>query len=229
MPLTLQSQLMENVLVIRCHGRIVAGAEVNALQAEMDKHAELRKKVVLNLADVDYIDSSGLGALVRAYGTLRSAGGSLQLCQVSRAVHQVLEVTHLLGVLPPHSSEREAIEAFDQPSPDEVVGSRPGILCIDSSKDLLAYLRALLTNSGYEVHTAWNLADARQMVSFMKPKLLICGAGILELPAAAAAIERFRQSGPDIQVLNLPSDFSTAEAGQAGTDLVDSVRSLLTT
>jgi anti-sigma B factor antagonist len=229
MRLTLQSQLLEHVVVIRCQGRIVAGAEVNALQAEMDKHTEIRKNVVLHLADVDYVDSSGLGALVRAYGTLRAAGGSLQLCHLSPTVLQVLEVTHLLGVLPIHSSESEAIEAFDRRSPEEHLGSsRPGILCIDSSKDLLAYLRALLTNSGYEVHTAWNLADARQLVGAMKPKLLICGAGILEMPAAAAAIERFSQSGPNIQVLHLPPDFSTAEAGQAGTDLVNSVRSLLT-
>ena len=229
MRLTLQSQLMEHVVVIRCQGRIVAGAEVNALQAEMDKHTEFRKKVVLHLADVPYKDSSGLGALVRTHGVLRAAGGGLQLCQVSASVLQVLEVTQLLGVLPTHSSEGEAMEAFDKRSPDQHMGlSRPSILCIDPSNDLLAYVRALLTNSGYEVHLAWNLADARQLVSAMKPKLLICGAGILELPTAVAAIERFRQSGPNVQVLHLPPDFSTAEAGQAGADLVKSVRSLLT-
>jgi hypothetical protein len=49
------------------------------------------------------------------------------------------------------------------------------------------------------------------------------------LPTAAAALEKFRQSGPDVQVLHLPSDFSTAEAGQAGVDLVNRVQSLLTT
>jgi anti-anti-sigma factor len=229
MGLTLQSQLLEHVVVIRCQGRIVAGAEVNALQAEMDKHTEFRKKVVLHLADVAYIDSSGLGSLVRAFGTLRAAGGSLQLCQVSPAVLQVLDVTNLLGILPTHSSESEAMEAFDRRSSDQFMGTRPTVLCIDSSKDLLAYLRALLTNSGYEVHTSWNLADARQMVSAVRPKLLIYGAGILELPAAAAAMERFRQSGPHVQVLHLPADFSTAEPGQAGTDLVNRVRLLLTT
>jgi anti-anti-sigma factor len=229
MRLTLHSQLLEHVVVIRCQGRIVAGAEVNALQAEMDKHTELRKKVVLHLEEVAYIDSSGLGALVRAYGVLRAAGGSLQLCHVSPSVLQVLELTKLLSVLPNHSTESEAVEACYEGSPDRATdSSRPKILCIDSSRDLLAYVRALLTSSGYEVHTAWNLADAKNLVGAMKPRMLICGAGIVALPMAAAALEKFRQSEPNVHVLHLPSDFSTTEAGQAGVDLVNRVQSLLT-
>jgi anti-sigma B factor antagonist len=221
---------MEDVVVIRCQGRIVAGAEGDALQAELDKQTEIRKKVVVHLAEVNYIDSSGLGALVRAFGVLRAAGGGLKLCQVSPFVLQVLEVTKLLSVLPTHSTETEAIEAFRKRAYHEAIEpSRTRIVCIDTSKDLLAYVRALLTGSGYEVHTAWNLADGKNLVSAMKPQMVICGAGILGLPMAAAALEKFRQSGPHIQVLNLPSDFSTAEAGQAGVDLVNHVQSLLTT
>jgi anti-anti-sigma factor len=229
MRLTLHSQLMEHVVVIRCQGRIVAGAEVDALQAEMDKHAEIRKKVVLHLAEVAYIDSSGLGALVRAFGVLRAAGGSLQLCQVSPSVLQVLEVTKLLSVLPTHATESEAIEACYGRSPHEAAqASRTRIVCIDASKDLLAYVRVLLTRSGYEVHTAANLPDAKILVSAMRPQMVIYGAGMLGMPMAAAALEKFRQSSPNVRVLQLASDFSTAEAGQAGVDLVNQVRSLLT-
>ena len=54
---------------------------------------------------------------------------------------------------------------------------------------------------------------------------MICGAGIMVLPTAGAVLEKFRQSGPNVQVLQLPSDFSTAEAGQAGVDLVKRVQS----
>ena len=229
MRLTLHSQLIENVVVIRCQGRIVAGAEVDALQAEMDKQTELRKKVVLHLAEVAYIDSSGLGALVRAYGVLRASGGSLQLCQVSPAVLEVLKVTKLLSVLPTHSTESEAVEACYGRTPHEAAeGSRTRIVCIDTSKDLLAYVRALLTRSGYEVHTAANLGDAKILMSAMRPQMVICGAGVLGMPMAAAVLEKFRQSSSQVQVLQLPSDFSTAEAGQAGVDLVNQVRSLLT-
>ena len=230
MRLILHSQLTDQVVVLRCQGRIVAGAEVNALQAELDKHTEIRKKVVLQLAEVDYIDSSGLGALVRAFGVLRSAGGSLKLCQVSPFVLQVLEVTNLRSIFPSHSTESEAIAAFrDRAYPEATESSRTRIVCIDTSKDLLAYLRALLAGSGYEVHTAWNLADAKTLVNVIKPQMAICGAGILGLPTTPAAIEKFRQSVPDIQILHLPPEFSTAEAGQAGTDLVNRVQSLLTT
>ena len=230
MRLTLHSQLLEDVVVVRCQGRIVAGAEVNALQAEMDKHTEIRKKVVLHLAEVAYVDSSGLGALVRAFGVLRAGRGSLNLCNVSPFVLQVLQVTKLLSVLPTYPSETEAIEAFYRRSPHETIDwSRTRIVCIDTSRDLLAYVRALLTRSGYEVHTALNLADAKNLVSAMKPQMVICGAGILGLPTAATALEKFRQSGPNVQVLHLPSDFSTAEAGQAGVDLVNHVQSLLKT
>jgi anti-sigma B factor antagonist len=219
---------LEQVVVLRCQGRIVAGAEVNALQTQLDKHTVLRKRVVLNLAEVDYIDSSGVGALVRAYGVLRSSGGGLKLCQLSPFVLQVLEVTHLNSVLPTYSTEAEAIDAFSDPAHhDAMEFSRNRIVCIDPSKDLLAYVRAVLAGAGYEVHTAWNLADGKNMVNAMKPQMLICGAGIAGLPLGEALLERFRQSGPNVHVLELPPDFSTAEAGQAGTDLVNRVKSLL--
>ena len=64
MQLILQSQNIEDVAVVRCQGRIVAGAEADALRRELEKLTHLRKKVVLQLADVTFIDSAGLGALV---------------------------------------------------------------------------------------------------------------------------------------------------------------------
>jgi hypothetical protein len=57
---------------------------------------------------------------------------------------------------------------------------------------------------------------------------VICGAGVAELTTGAAALEKFRQSGLGIQILHLPSDFSAAEAGQAGVDLLNRLQSLLT-
>ena len=223
-------------MVIRCRGRIVAGTEVEALQVELEKQTQIPgtnlltvQWVVLQLAEVDYIDSSGLGALVRMFNALRAAGGSLRLCQVSPLVLKVLQVTKLLSILPTHSSEQEAIEAFYGRSPHEAIAlSRTKIVCIDTSRDLLAYVRALLASSGYEVHTASNLADAKRLVSAMQPKVVICGAGMLELPTGDAMVEGFRRR-PNVQILHLPSNFSTTEAGQAGIDLVNRVQSMLTT
>jgi anti-anti-sigma factor len=236
MRLTLQSQTMDDVVVIRCRGRIVAGTEAEALQVELERQTQIPgtnlltvKWVVLQLAEVDYIDSSGLGALVRVFSALQAAGGGLRLCQVSPFVLKVLQITKLVSMLPTHSSEEEAIEAFCRRSPHEAIElSRTKIVCIDTSRDLLAYVRALLASSGYEVHTASNLADAKSLVSAINPKVVICGAGMLELPTGEAVVEGISQR-PNVQILRLPSDFSTAEAGQAGLDLVNHVQSLLTT
>src|SRR4051812_8188043 len=158
MRLTLHSQLMEDVVVIRCQGRIVAGAEVEALQAELEKQTKLpgtnflkAKRVVLQLAEADYIDSFGVGVLVRMFSVLRAAGGGLKLCQLSPFVFRVLQVTNMLSVFLTYSSEREAIEAFSKVprSPHDVLGSsRTRIVCIDSSSDLLAYVSALFKSSG---------------------------------------------------------------------------------
>ena len=73
MQLILQSQNIEDVAVVRCQGRIVAGAEADALRRELENLTRVRKKVVLQLADVGFIDSAGLGALVRLFGVLQSA------------------------------------------------------------------------------------------------------------------------------------------------------------
>jgi len=239
MRLTLHSRLMEDVVVIRCQGRIVAGAEVEALQAELEKQTKLpgtnfliAKRVVLQLAEADYIDSSGVGALVRMFSVLRAAGGGLKLCQLSPFVLRVLEVTNMLSVFLTYSSEREAIEAFSKVprSTQEALGSsRTRIVCIDSSSDLLAYVSALFKSSGYEVFTTRRLGDAMTLVQATRPRVVICGPGMLALPTGEAALEKFRQSGPNVQILLLPSDFSTADAGQAGADLVNRVQSLLTT
>jgi len=83
MELTLQSEATEFVVIIRCKGRIVSGDAVRALQLETEKLTHLKKRVVLQLAEVSFIDSAGLGALVRLFGSLRAEGGGLKLCQLS--------------------------------------------------------------------------------------------------------------------------------------------------
>jgi len=98
---------------------------------------------------------------------------------------------------------------------------------VDTSQDVLAYVAALLKRSGYEVFATRVLEEAATLVYSKLAKLVICGPGVLALPAGAAAIERFRDSKPTIPVLVLPPDFSTAEAGQAGLDLVNQARSLI--
>lgn len=227
MELSLQSQKIGDVVVIRCQGRIVVGAEIASLQQELENLTVLTKKVVLHLGEVTFIDSVGLGALVRQFGVLRAKGGDLKLCQVSPFLLQVLQVTNLLRIFPLHASEAEAIQAFSQAKQfhEETFGtSKTRIVCIDPSHDLLAYVSALLKRSGYEVITTRNPSDALLFMMVTKPQILICGPG---MQANESAMQGFAALKPNVHLLQLPSDFSTGEAGQAGTNLVNRVRQLL--
>ena len=227
MQLSLQNQKVDDIVIIRCQGRIVVGAEINSLQREFERLTQLTKKVVLQLGEVSFIDSVGLGALVRQFGILRVHGGDLKLCQVSPFLLQVLEVTNLLRIFPIYASEAEAMQAFSKGPQfqEETFGtSKTRIVCIDPSHDLLAYLSALLKRPGYEVITTRNPSDALLLLKVTKPQILICGAGT---QTNEAAMKAFTELNPKVELVLLPPDFSTGEAGQAGIDLVNRVRLLL--
>jgi anti-anti-sigma factor len=225
--LTLQTQNVGSVVVVRCRGRIVSGDEVRFLQLELEKQTDLTKNVVLHLAEVSYVDSGGLGALVRIFGVLRADGGDLKLCELSPFVVQVLQATNLLKVLRPYRSEKEAIDAFSaRPEAPEETSHTSSIrvVCLDTSLDLLAYLKVLLQRSGYEVFTTRYPSDAVALAIGTKPRVIVCGPG---MHARESAIEKFQQSAPNVHLLHLSPDFSTSEADQAGSDLVNRLRSLL--
>ncbi|MGO9642982.1 MAG: anti-sigma factor antagonist [Candidatus Acidiferrales bacterium] len=227
MNLALQSETVGKVVVIRCQGRIVTGDETLSLQQEIERHARATKKIVLQMAEVKYVDSGGLGALVRIAGVLRSYHGDLKLCQISSFVHQVLQATGLLKVFHTYASEKEAVDAFlEGPQSDGEAPSRLGatVLCIDTSLDLLAYLSALLKRSGYEVITTKTLVDAKMLVNVTRPDVAVCGPG---LQANEFAIENLRESAPKVPFLMLSSDFSTTDASHAGLDLVERLHALL--
>src|ERR1700689_5171577 len=71
-----------------------------------------QKKIALNLADVDYIDSSGIGELVSGFTTVRSAGGELKLLHLTKRVHDILQITRLFTVFDVQSDEANAVRSF---------------------------------------------------------------------------------------------------------------------
>ena len=238
MRLTVASQVIGEVVVVRCRGRITFGPEAEALEAEVDRQTKLGRtdtflvnRVVLELGETDFIDSSGLGVLVRLFGVLRNAGGGLKLCRMSEKVLRVIEITSLGTLFPAYASEAQAIEAFSSSmARSQSEGQEPPktrIVCVDTSKDLLAGLSALLTRSGYEVFTTRYIGEAATLAGATGPQVVICGPGMTAVPTAAATIERIRQSGRNLRILQLPPDFHTAEAGQAGQDLVAQVQALV--
>jgi anti-sigma B factor antagonist len=236
MELTFESHIIDKVAVIRCKGRITYGPEAEALETEINRQTKVAgtdtfkfTRVVLQMGEIDFIDSSGLGAIVRLFGVLRAAGGGLKLCQMSAKVLKVIEITHLGSLFPAWTSEAQAIEAFStapRSQGERTESLKTRIVCVDPSMDLLAGLNALLTRSGYEVYTTRYIGEASTLTRATRPKVLICGPGMADVPTAAATIDQLRQNA-DLQILQLPSDFHTSEAGQAGQDLVSQVQSLV--
>ena len=114
MALLIDSREVAHVTILDVRGRIVLGDEIHSLrEAVRNLVAEGKKKIILNLADVDYIDSSGVGELVGCFTTVRNAGGELKLLNLTQKVHDVLHVTKLYTVFDIRDDEFNAVKSFD--------------------------------------------------------------------------------------------------------------------
>jgi anti-sigma B factor antagonist len=104
---------IDGVVIIDLSGRITLG-EGSALLRRMvhDLLQKGQKRIVLNLADVSYIDSSGIGELVSGFTTARNHGGELKLLHLTKKVHDLLQITKLYTVFDVHSDERAAAASF---------------------------------------------------------------------------------------------------------------------
>jgi anti-sigma B factor antagonist len=113
MQLKLTKRTVDGILVITCSGRLVFGEESSMLR-EMVKDAiqQGNKRIVLNLGEVNYIDSGGLGTLVALHTTAHNAGATIKLASLTKRVGDLLQVTKLLTVFEVHNSEQEALDAF---------------------------------------------------------------------------------------------------------------------
>ena len=100
------------VAVVTCQGAIVFGEESMALRDGVKELAGKNTQVVFDLAQVNYVDSGGLGAIIGIFTSLRNAGGDLKLCCLSERVRHVFAITKLLNVVEIHSGVEEAVRAF---------------------------------------------------------------------------------------------------------------------
>ena len=107
-------QLNDGIVVVDCHGRIVFGEETAELRDQVKAQITSGSRIILNLADVTYIDSGGLGTLVALYTTARNAGGAVKLARLTQRVGDLLQVTKLLTVFEVFNSEEEAVQSFRQ-------------------------------------------------------------------------------------------------------------------
>jgi anti-sigma B factor antagonist len=113
MQLKLTKRTVDGILAIECSGRIVFGEETSLLRDEVKKAiADNIKRIVLNLGEVNYIDSGGLGTLVALHTTAHNAGASVKLANLTKRVGDLLQVTKLLTVFDVYNSEYEALESL---------------------------------------------------------------------------------------------------------------------
>lgn len=113
MQLTLTAhKLKDGIVVVDCAGRIVFGEETSELRDQVKSLISQTGRIVLNLGEVNYIDSGGLGTLVSLYTSAGSAGGAIKLARLTRRVGDLLQVTKLLTVFEVYETEEEAVESF---------------------------------------------------------------------------------------------------------------------
>jgi anti-sigma B factor antagonist len=111
---TITTREVSHVTIVDIHGRITLGDETGKLRDTVRQLiAADKKKIVLNLANVDYIDSSGVGELVSSFTAVKNAGGELKLLSLSKKVHDVLYVTKLYTVFDIKDDEFSAVKSFD--------------------------------------------------------------------------------------------------------------------
>jgi anti-sigma B factor antagonist len=104
---------VDGVFVVKLEGRIVLGEESHSLREKLKTVlAEGKKKIVLNMADIKYIDSSGLGALVAAHYSAKTQNASMRLCNLGGKFYEVLQITKLLTVFDVYDSEAAAVKSF---------------------------------------------------------------------------------------------------------------------
>ena len=98
-------------------GRITLGEGSALLRTTIRELLEQQRlKVLVNLGDINYIDSSGIGELVSAYTTVKNRGGELKLLHLTKKVHDLLQITKLYTVFEVHSDEATALRSFNTPT-----------------------------------------------------------------------------------------------------------------
>lgn len=109
----IDTRTVGDVQVLDCSGKITLGEGTMTIRntvREVLKNGG--KKIVLNLAEVNYIDSSGIGELVSTFTTVTNQGGQLKLLKLTKKIQELLAITKLLTVFQVYNDEQEAVKSF---------------------------------------------------------------------------------------------------------------------
>lgn len=113
MSLKIQKREVDGVEIFDVSGRITLGeASASVRKAVADEIERGHRKILINLADVSYIDSAGLGELIAAYTSVTNRGGQLKLLSLTKRVHDLMQITKLATVFDVFDDETKAIGSY---------------------------------------------------------------------------------------------------------------------
>jgi anti-sigma B factor antagonist len=114
MALRIDAKDSGGVTVLTLAGRVTLGDESNQLRSKIKELlAQGKKRMVLDLGEVSYIDSAGLGTLVAAYTSARNDGGEIRLANVTKKFGELLNITKLVTIFNVHESVADALKSFN--------------------------------------------------------------------------------------------------------------------
>jgi len=111
----IDTRTTDGITVLDVHGRITIGEGSVEMRNKLRELLQAGKKdILLNLGDVSYVDSSGIGELVSCYTTVTNQGGRLKLLHLTKKVQELLAITKLLTVFESYEDEKKAIASFSK-------------------------------------------------------------------------------------------------------------------
>src|SRR5258708_28106725 len=114
MTLKIDKRVVDGITIMSGHGRVMFGEEATALRDSLKEALSKTPQLILNLSDVTYIDSGGLGTLVGVYSSARKAGADIKLTGLGQRLRDVLQITKLATVFGVYDNEQQAIAAFNR-------------------------------------------------------------------------------------------------------------------
>ena len=222
MPLNLSTKFTDNIYVLHCDGAITLGPEATALEAQLERCSHATAKIILNLAKVHRLDSMGLGLIVRHMAALRKRGGDLRLSDPSPFVASLLDHTMLTTVLRSYPTDTDALSSFQKSTtpakPQQQHGRR--VLLIDSSPDLCAFVRTILSQHGFDIRSIGMLHDAKTLLRSESVDFLLIGPSNPHITDDIIH-QTLGPSAPKTTPRRLSPDFKTTDAHQATATLLN--------
>jgi anti-anti-sigma factor len=216
MLLSLSSRFVGNIFIIRCVGRVILGEEVKALEAALEAGTREFSRVVLDLSEVNRLDSIAIGLLVRYAERLRKAGGGLRLAAAPPFVVNLLNMTKLSGLLQSFPTEEEAIVSFlkQQPAEGEQERRGPRVLLVDESADLCTFVRTVLVQHGFDVKSTCTFRDAKILLGVDDVEYIVVGPGTPQL-SSEMVLNTLTAMAPQAKAMRLAADFKIRDAREA--------------